>query len=96
MGLRALPEHYGATRTELQRIATHVLARRRMDLCAKFGLRATPGGIGTPASGGEHEVVRIAGTTLVREVTGVESRTLGGFQPCPVTVIPPFVNSPSN
>ena len=75
MGLRALPEHYGATRTELQRIATHVLARRRMDLCAKFGLRATPGGIGTPASGGEHEVVRIAGTTLVREVTGVESRT---------------------
>lgn len=75
MGLFALPDHYVATRTELQRVATHVLARRRTDLCGKFGLRATPGGIGMPASGAEHEVVRIAGTTLVREVTGSEART---------------------
>lgn len=75
MTLRAIPESFETTRTELQRVATHVLARRRSDLCGKFGLRATPGGFGTPACGPEHEVVRIAGTSLVREVTGAEGHT---------------------
>jgi hypothetical protein len=58
-----------ATRLELQRVATHVLARRRCDATGKFGLRATPGGIGTPAFGPAHdlEVVRISGTDLVHE-----------------------------
>lgn len=75
MGARPLPEQFGANRDALQRVATHVLARRRHDLCGKFGLRAMPGGFGTTACGPEHEVVRIAGTTLIREVTGGESRT---------------------
>lgn len=71
----ALSERFVATRSEMQRVATHVLARRRFDLVGKFGLRATPGGFGTPAGGSEHEVTRVVGTTLVREVTGVEPRT---------------------
>lgn len=75
MKLAPLPPTFVATRVAMQRVATHVLARRRADLCGKFGLRATPGGIGTPASGPEHEVVRIAGVTLHREVTGSEART---------------------
>lgn len=75
MGFRALPASYSSTRSELQRVATHVLARRRFDLVGKFGLRATPGGVGTPAGGSEHEVARIAGATLLREVTGSEART---------------------
>ena len=75
MTLRQLPGSFVATRSEVQRVATHVLARRRADLCGKFGLRATPGGIGTSAAGAEHEVVRTAGATLVREVTGAEART---------------------
>jgi len=75
MTLPALPPSFATTRTELQRVATHVLARRRADLCGKFGLRATPGGIGAPACGPEHEVVRIAGVSLVHEVTGAEART---------------------
>ena len=75
MKLESMPTRYTSTRTELQRVATHVLARRRFDLCGKFGLRATPGGIGAPASGPEHEVTRIAGTMLLREVTGPEART---------------------
>lgn len=75
MEMSALPERFVATRSEMQRVATHVLARRRFDLVGKFGLRATPGGFGTPAGGSEYEVTRIAGTTLVREVTGVEPRT---------------------
>lgn len=61
-----------ATRLELQRVATHVLARRRHDVCGRFGLRATPGGIGTPACGPPDalEVVRIDGTDLVHERGG--------------------------
>jgi hypothetical protein len=61
-----------STRGELQRVATHVLARRRHDVTGRFGLRATPGGFGTPAFGPPDtvEVVRVAGTTLVHEVGG--------------------------
>ena len=68
--LEPLPETYASTRDALQRVATHVLARRRFTLSGKFGLRATPGGFGTPAYGPEHEVVRVAGPYLVRERTG--------------------------
>lgn len=70
-----------ATRSELQRVATHLLARRRHDVTGRFGLRATPGGFGTPAFGPPDavEVVRVAGTSLVREVAGdVTSTPLDG------------------
>lgn len=70
-----------ATRLDLQRVATHVMARRRHAVCARFGLRATPGGIGTPAFGpDEHiEVVRITPTALVHETGGhVHSHPLAG------------------
>jgi hypothetical protein len=58
------------TRVALQRVATHVLARRRFAVSGRFGLRGTPGGFGTPAFGDDVEVLRIAGTTLVRERAG--------------------------
>lgn len=59
-------------RTTLQRVATHVLARRRHEVTGRFGLRATPGGFGTPAFGPPDavEVVRVAGSTLVHELGG--------------------------
>ena len=75
MELLAVPSTYASGRETLQRVATHVLARRRAVLCGKFGLRATPGGIGTPACGPDHEVVRIAGTRLVRELSGGTAHT---------------------
>ncbi len=61
-----------ATRGALQQVATHVLARRRHDVTGRFGLRATPGGIGTPAFGADDaiEVVRTSGTLLVHERVG--------------------------
>jgi hypothetical protein len=34
----------------------------------RFGLRATPGGLGTPAFGDDGEVIRISGDSLVREI----------------------------
>jgi hypothetical protein len=59
-----------ATRQVLQRVATHVLARRRHAVTGRFGLRATPGGFGTPAFGDDIEVLRVAGTSLVHERGG--------------------------
>ena len=58
-----------ATRRELQRLAVHLLARRRHAATGRFGLRATPGGFGTPAFGPSEsvEVVRVSGTDLVHE-----------------------------
>lgn len=67
------------TRRELQRVATHVLARARADHGGRFGLRATPSGIGTPVFGPDDTTLRLTGTTLVREhqtPTGAVAATL--------------------
>jgi hypothetical protein len=64
-----------ATRDALQRVATHVVARARFAATGKFGLRATPGGFGTPAFGASVEVLRVAGALLVRERDGQASMT---------------------
>jgi hypothetical protein len=58
---------HDATRSELHRICTHVLARRRYEVSGRFGLRATPGGIATPAFGESVEVLRVASGHLIRE-----------------------------
>jgi hypothetical protein len=73
--LRDLPPAFAATRVAMQRVAAHVLARRRHALVGKIGLRSTPGGIGTPAAGPEHEVVRTSGSWLLRERTGATAST---------------------
>ena len=65
--LHALPSDTIPTRLELQRVATHVLARARFAADGRFGLRATPSGIGTPAFGPDGDVLRITGGLLVRE-----------------------------
>ena len=62
-----LPDGYARTRTELQRVATHVLARARADHGGRFGLRATPSGLGTPMFGPDETVLRLVGTELVLE-----------------------------
>ena len=69
MPTNVTPVEHRATRESLHRVAVHVIARRRTDATGRFGLRATPGGFGTPAFGGpDHdEVLRVAGSTLVRE-----------------------------
>src|SRR5581483_11126971 len=54
----------------LHRIAAHVLARRRFEVSGRFGLRASPGGVATPAFGDGPEVLRLAGPVLVRETGG--------------------------
>ncbi len=61
------PGAAGPTRDALHRVATHVLARARAAHDGRFGLRVTPGGIGTPAFGPDATVLRLAGTVLVLE-----------------------------
>jgi hypothetical protein len=77
MELHELSGTHTSARKTLQRIAIHVLARRRVALCGKFGLRATPGGIGTPACGPDHEVIRIAANRLIRETSVPTARSTG-------------------
>ena len=76
---------YATTRTELHRVAAHVLARRRFDVTGRFGLRVTPGGFGTPLFG-DDEVVRIAGGTLLRE-RRVDDRAVTATQPLDGTTL---------
>lgn len=61
---------FADTRTTLHRIAAHILGRRRHDVTGRFGLRPTAGGFATPAFGADVEVLRVAGTVLVRERSG--------------------------
>lgn len=75
MSLPPLPTGYSDTRDELQRVAIHVLARARFEGSGRIGLRATASGFGTPAFGADHEVLRVSGTTLVRETAGAVTAT---------------------
>ena len=63
------------TRSDLHRVAAHILGRRRFQVSGHFGLRASPAGIATPAFGSDPEVLRVAGLNLVREV-GTQCRTI--------------------
>ena len=49
----------GKTRLDLHRLCAHVLGRRRFVVSGHFGLRASPGGLATPAFGPEPETLRI-------------------------------------
>ncbi len=66
----ALPSGYDAARTEVQRVAVHVLARARHQAVGRFGLVPTPGGVGTPAFGPDAGVVRLTGSALLGERGG--------------------------
>jgi hypothetical protein len=72
----------------LHLVAAHVLGRRRYEVSGRFGLRASPGGIATPAFGDGPDVVRVDGTMLVVErgatslttsVAGASLRSLAAF-----------------
>lgn len=65
------------TRTELHRIATHVLARGQQPSTGRIGLRPSPGGFSTIPYGDDQTRLRVSGTTLVREsATPASSRAI--------------------
>jgi hypothetical protein len=67
--LEPLPEGYAETRDALHRLASYVLAPARKAVTGRIGLRATPGGFGTPPFG-EGEQLRVEGASLVRQHGG--------------------------
>lgn len=83
--LAPLPASFAGTRAAVHRVATHVLARRRHAVTQRFGLRAAPGGLATPAFGAGVEVVRLSRGGLVHERDGrslvvpLAGATLGGL-----------------
>lgn len=62
--LGAVPQSYAATREALHAVAEHVAAPARYAVEQRIGLRATPGGFGTPEFG-ERESVRVDRTDVV-------------------------------
>ncbi len=92
MGLREIVDDYDNTRLTLQRVATHVLARRRWVHTRRFGLRVGADGIATPMFGDDDESLRVVGATLFHErridgdarttaasIHGASLRALGAF-----------------
>lgn len=69
----ALSQDYPAVRRQAQCVAAHVLARARFQAVGKFGLRAQPGGFGTPVFGPMLRTLRVDTTHLIVEDTGTDA-----------------------
>lgn len=68
------PAGLAETRIALHRLAAYVIAPVRHTVTGRFGLRATPGGFGTPPFGDDDRRVRVSGRELIDETaTGVRS-----------------------
>jgi hypothetical protein len=67
--LEPLPDGFAETRAALHRLASHVLAPARKAVTGRIGLRATPGGFGTPLFG-DGQRLRVEGASLVLERAG--------------------------
>jgi hypothetical protein len=65
--LRPVPERLVPTRLTLHRLAEETISPVRREATGKIGLRATPGGFGTPPFG---DGLRLQGTELITETTG--------------------------
>ncbi len=68
MTLQPLPPTFATTRDALHQIAFFAIAPARYHAVGRMGLRATPGGFGTPEYGGK--VARVEGDLLVFENEG--------------------------
>jgi hypothetical protein len=66
--LKPLPEQFIATREAMHQIAYFAVAPARHQAEARMGLRAAPGGFGTPEFNGQ--IARVEGTLLVHEQHG--------------------------
>ena len=68
MTLAELPEHFSATRDALHQVAFFAVSPARYRAVGRMGLRAAPGGFGTPEF--EGRVARVEGDQLVYEQEG--------------------------
>jgi hypothetical protein len=68
--LQTAPPTLIPTRLALHALAAQTISPARQAVTGKIGLRATPGGFGTPAFGDLQDVLRVEGTELVAETDG--------------------------
>ena len=79
--LGPLPPGFGQTRVALHRVAEDVLKPARERVTGRFGLRALPGGYGTPPVGDVTQV-HVDGTELVTRADGdVRREPIEGVDP---------------
>src|SRR5215203_4246360 len=71
--MEPLSESFAATRSALHALAEQTIAPARKDVTGRIGLRALPGGFGTPVFG-DRRRLRVDGVELVFEEDGREDR----------------------
>ena len=78
--MESLPESFAATRAALHALAEQTIAPARKEVTGRIGLRATPGGFGTPVFG-DRRRLRVDGVELVVEADGHEDRRVLDVDP---------------
>ena len=78
--MESLPESFAATRYALHALAEQTIAAARKEVTGRIGLRATPGGFGTPVFG-DRRRLRVDGVELVVEADGHEDRRVLDVDP---------------
>src|SRR4051812_24218287 len=84
--MESLPETFAATRTALHEIAENQMAPARKAVTGRIGLRAMPGGFGTPVFG-DRRRLRVEGAELVTEAGGQDTRRALGVDAASVRVL---------
>jgi hypothetical protein len=72
MTIVSLPPDFSTSRLGLHRVAAYLVSPARRQVTGRIGLRATPGGFGTPLFLG-NQWVRVVGTDVVVEIEGDRS-----------------------
>ncbi len=72
LALPLVPQNYVAEREDYHRVAYAVVSEARRVVTGRIGLRAIPGGFGTPLFG-ESQRVGVVGTKIIRHSGGTEA-----------------------
>ena len=87
--MESLPESFAATRATLHELAERTIAPEREAVTGRIGLRALPGGFGTPVFG-DRRRLRVDGVELVVEEAGTEERRPIDVDPVAARVLADF------
>ena len=87
--MESIPESFAATRDALHALAEHTIAPAREAVTGRIGLRALPGGFGTPVFG-DRRRLRVEGVELVVEEGGDEERRPIDVDPVAARVLADF------
>lgn len=87
--MEPLPASFTTTRDALHELARTVISPGREAVTGRIGLRATPGGFGTPVFG-DRRRLRVEGVELVTEAAGAQTRRPLDLDPAAARVLADF------